>query len=106
MGSMGVHVLIGIGWHDYKVGFLAGELLLLCTLQACVSVEERQVTPGVFDVATPANHFINSEGRAKVILDLRARDLCSNGYSRLRESRIVVAKGLETMAWRIACAMP
>ncbi len=52
-----------------RAGFLAGVLPLFCALQACVSIDETRLTPGVFDLATPANRFINSENRARVILD-------------------------------------
>ncbi len=98
-----MRALIGIARRDYKAGFLAGVLPLFCALQACVSIDETRLTPGVFDLATPANRFINSENRARVILALRARELCPNGYSRSSESRIVDAKGIETMIWRIRC---
>jgi hypothetical protein len=83
-----------------KAGFV------LCTsvaLQACVSVDAVQVATGMYDIATPANHFINSEGRARVILNLRAGELCPNGYDRLRESRNVDGQGTEIMVWVIAC---
>ena len=72
-------------------------------VQACVNVDEIQVMAGVFELATPASGFINSEQRARVILNLRAGELCPNGYDRLRESRIVDAQGIETVMWRIAC---
>lgn len=81
-------------------------MFVLCAcaaLHACVSVDEVQVMRGVFDIATPASRFINSEGRARVILSARAGELCPNGYDRLRDSRIVDAQGIETMIWRIAC---
>lgn len=74
-------------------------------LQACVSVDEAQIRPGVFDIATPASEFINSEDRARVILDLRARELCPQGFTRFSESRIVDRRALEFIAWRIVCTM-
>jgi hypothetical protein len=78
-------------------------LFVCCLLQACVSVDEAQIRPGVFDIATPASELINSEGRARVILDLRARELCPQGFNRFSESRIVDRKALEIMRWRITC---
>ena len=78
--------------------------LFVCwLLQACVSVDEAQIRPGGFDIATPASELINSEGRARVILDLRARELCPQGFNRFSESRIVDRKALEIMRWRITC---
>jgi hypothetical protein len=74
-------------------------------LQACVSVDEAQLRPGEFDIATPATGLINSEDRARVILDLRARELCPEGFNRFSESRIVDRRALETVIWRIACSM-
>ena len=80
--------------------------LVFCgLLQACVSVDEAQIRPGVFDIATPASELINSEGRARLILDLRARELCPQGFNRFSESRMVDRKALETVTWRIACTM-
>ena len=80
--------------------------LLLCfLLQACVSVDEAQLQPGVFDIATPATGLINSEDRARVILDLRARELCPEGFNKFSESRIVDRRALETVIWRITCTM-
>jgi len=82
----------------------AGLPLLLCfILQACVSVDEAQLRSGVFDIATPATGFINSEDRARVILGLRARELCPAGFDRLSESRIVDRNASEFVVWRIAC---
>lgn len=72
-------------------------------LSGCVSVDERQVRPGVYVISTLANEFINSEGRARVILNLRAQELCPNGFMRSREDRIIDTKGLEFMAWQVAC---
>jgi hypothetical protein len=72
-------------------------------LQACVSVDEAQLQPGVFDIATPASGLINSEDRARVILDLRARELCPEGFNRFSEIRSVDRRALETVMWRIAC---
>ena len=80
-------------------------LLFSFLLQACVSVDEVQIRPGVFNVATPASEFINSEERARVVLDLRARELCPEGFRRFSESRVVDRKALETLMWRIACTM-
>jgi len=85
------------------IGKVLGTLCACVAAQACVSVDEVQVMPGAFELATPASGFINSEQRARVILKLRAGELCPNGYDRLRESRILDAQGIETMAWRIAC---
>ena len=56
------------------------------TVQACVNVDEIQVRPGMFELATPASGFINCKQRARVILNLRAGELCPNGYDRLREA--------------------
>ncbi len=79
-------------------------LLLICTvLTSCISIDERSIRPGVFDLSTPANGFINSEQRARIILGMRARELCPHGFDRLSESRIVDARALETMIWRVAC---
>jgi hypothetical protein len=72
-------------------------------LPGCVSVEERRVASGMFEIATPANRLINSEGRARVILGLRADELCPGGYDRRRESRVVDDTGIEIMMWRIEC---
>lgn len=80
-------------------------LLLVCmALAGCISVDERQIRPGVFDLSTPANELMNSEERARIILGLRARELCPEKFDRLSESRIVDATGLQTMIWRIACS--
>jgi hypothetical protein len=80
--------------------------LLFCfVLQACVSVDEAQLRPGIFDIATPATGFINSEDRARVILDLRARELCPQGFGRFSESRIVDRRAIEFVVWRIACTI-
>jgi len=84
------------------IGKVLGALGACVAVQACVSVDEVQVTPGMFELATPASRFINSEQRARVILNLRAGELCPNGYDRLRESRIMDAQGIETMTWRVA----
>jgi hypothetical protein len=78
-------------------------LFVCCLLQACVSVDEAQIRPGVFDIATPASELINSEGRARVILGFGARELCPNRFNRFSESRIVDRKALEIMRWRITC---
>lgn len=72
-------------------------------LSGCVSVDERQVRPGVFVISTPASEFINSEDRARIILNLRAQELCPKGFMRSREDRVIDAKGIETMAWQVAC---
>jgi hypothetical protein len=78
-------------------------LFVWMALAGCVSVDERQIRPGVFDLSTPANELMNSDERARIILGLRARELCLEKFARLSESRIVDAKGLQTMIWRIAC---
>ena len=85
------------------IGKVLGALGTCVAVQACVSVDEVQVMPGVFELAMPASGFTNSEERARVILKLRAGDLCPNGYDLLRESRIVDGQEIETMTWRIAC---
>jgi hypothetical protein len=80
-------------------------MLLLATtcLSGCVSVDERQIRSGVYLIATPASEFINSEARARIILDLRAQELCPKGFTRFREDRDIDAKGIEIMAWQVAC---
>jgi len=85
------------------IGKALGALCACVAAQACVSMDEVQVMPGAFELATPASGFINSEQRARVIFGLRAGELCPNGYDRLRESRIVDGQGIETMMWRIVC---
>ena len=85
------------------IGKVLGTLCACVAAQAHVSVDEVQVMPGAFEVATPASRFINSEQRARVILKLRAGELCPNGYDRLRESRIMDTRGIEIMMWRIGC---
>ena len=83
----------------------AASMLLLAFCSAgCVSVDERQLRPGVYLIATPASEFINSQDRARVILNLRAQELCPKGFMRFREDRIVDRKGIEIMAWQVACA--
>jgi hypothetical protein len=77
--------------------------VLMFALTGCVSVDEMQVGPGVFDIATPASEFINTEGRARIILSERARELCATGYNRRSESLISNRQGRQTMIWRIAC---
>jgi hypothetical protein len=78
--------------------------LLFCfLLQACVSVDEAQLRPGVFDIATPATGFVNSGDRARVILGLRAHELCPHGFERFSESRTVDRNGFESVVWRITC---
>ena len=72
-------------------------------LSGCVSVEERQIQPGVYVVSTLASEFINSEDRARLILNLRAQELCPKGFTRSREDRVIDTKGIETMAWQVAC---
>src|SRR5437588_448063 len=84
------------------IGKVLGTLCACVAAQACVSVDEVQVMPGAFELATPASGFINSEQRARVILKLRAGELCPNGYDRLRESGIVDGQGIETMMWRMS----
>jgi hypothetical protein len=102
-GPSFVHALIRIASAHDKPALACFALVVCAALQGCVSVEERQVSDGVFEIATPANRFVNSEDRARVILGLRARELCPQGFSRFSESRILDAKSLETMIWRIAC---
>ena len=51
----------------------------MLTLVGCVGVDEMPIAPGVFDIATPASGLIDTEGRARVILDARARELCQTG---------------------------
>lgn len=53
--------------------------VLMLTLVGCVGVDEMPIAPGVFDIATPASGLIDTEGRARVILDARARELCQTG---------------------------
>lgn len=74
----------------------------LC-VSGCVSVDEQQVQPGVYVIATPASEFINSEDRARVILDLRAQELCPKGFMRFREDRVSGVNGIEIMAWQVSC---
>ena len=82
-------------------------LLAACApLLGCVAVDQHEVQPGIFDIATPANRLINSEERAQYVLRLRSGELCPRGFDRLRESRIVDASATEIMSWRIACRMP
>jgi len=83
----------------------AAPILLLTALcvSGCVSVDERQIQSGVYVIATLASELINSEQRARVILNLRAQELCPSGFTRFREDRVVDPKGIETMAWQIAC---
>lgn len=54
-------------------------------------------------IGTPASEFINTEERAHVILNLRAQELCPRGFTRFREDRVSDTKGIEVMAWQIAC---
>jgi hypothetical protein len=72
-------------------------------VSGCVSVEQRQIRPGVYVISTPASEFINSEGRARVILNLRAQELCSKGFMRFREDRVIDTKGIEIVAWQVSC---
>lgn len=74
----------------------------LC-VSGCVNVDERQIRPGVYVISTPASEFINSEDRARVILNLRAQELCPGGFMRFREDRIIDTKGIEFMAWQVTC---
>lgn len=78
-------------------------LLAALCLSGCVSVDELQIQSGVYVIATPASEFINSEDRARVILNLRAQELCPKGFMRFREDRVIGPKGIETMAWQVAC---
>ena len=78
-------------------------LLLMLPLAGWVAVDETQISPGVFDIVTSANGGINSEGRARVILDQRAQDLCPNGYERHNERLIQDQQDRKTMTWRIVC---
>ena len=97
--------MVACTWlSELPVVMTRARLLLFCfVLQACVSVDETQLRPGIFDIATPATGFINSEDRARVILDLRARELCPQGFGRFSESRIVDRRAMESVVWRIAC---
>lgn len=79
-------------------------LLSAICLSSCVSVDERQIWPGVYAIATPASEFINSGERAHVILDLRAQELCPKGFVRLREDRVINPKGIEIIAWTVSCS--
>lgn len=74
----------------------------LCT--GCLSLDERQIAPELFDISTPASELINSGERARVILDLRAHELCPKGYMRISEDHTMDRTGVETMRWRVACA--
>lgn len=88
-------------------GHRAPSMLLLGTIcvSGCVSVDERQIRSGVYVIATPASEFVNSEERARVILNLRAQELCPKGFMRFREDRVSNSKGIEIMAWQVACTM-
>jgi hypothetical protein len=72
-------------------------------IQGCVAVEERQTGPGMFEISAPATEFTNSEERARYLIRTRAQELCPNGFERVRESRIVDTKALETVIWRVMC---
>lgn len=72
-------------------------------VSACASVEERQIRPGAYVISTLASEFINSEDRARVILNLRAQELCPKGFMRSREDRVIDTKGIEIMAWEVSC---
>lgn len=72
-------------------------------VSGCVGVDERKIRPGVYVISTLASEFINSEDRARLILNLRAQELCPKGFTRSREDRIIDIKGVETMAWQVAC---
>ena len=76
--------------------------VLVLTLVGCVALDEMQVGPGIFDIATPANGVINTEGRARVILRERAAELCPTGYERRSES-LISDRGRETIIWHVAC---
>lgn len=78
-------------------------LLTAACVSGCLSVDARQIRPGVYLIGTPASEFINTEERAHVILDLRAQELCPGGFTRFREDQVSDAKGIEVMAWQIAC---
>lgn len=83
---------------------VAGMLLLTAlNVSGCLSVDARRIRPGVYVIATPASEFVNSEGRARVILNLRAQELCPKGYMRFREDRVSDAKGVEILAWQVSC---
>lgn len=85
----------------------AGAILVLFLaipgLFGCVSVDERQIRPGVFVISTLASEFINTEDRARVILNLRALELCPKGFMRFSEGRTVDASDIEIVTWQVAC---
>jgi hypothetical protein len=75
--------------------------VLMLTLVGCVAIDEMQIGPRVFDIATPASGLMNTEGRARVILGERTRELCHTGYERRSESLIVDRQGHATVIWRV-----
>ena len=78
-------------------------LLAATSVSGCLSVDARQIRPGVYLIGTTASEFINTEERARMILNLRAQELCPGGFTRFREDRVSDTKGIEVMAWQIAC---
>jgi hypothetical protein len=72
----------------------------------CAAVDERMISTGVYDLATPASGFLNNDDRARVILDARSRMLCRSGYTLQSERAIEDRAGRRTMMRRIACRGP
>ena len=78
-------------------------LILFSVAGGCVAIDERRTGPGTFEIAAPASEFVNSEERARYLIRLRAQELCRHGFDRLRESRIVDRKAMETIIWDVMC---
>jgi hypothetical protein len=76
--------------------------LSILILVGCVVVDEAEIMPGVFEISTPASGLVNTESRARVILDQRALTLCPAGYEKRTERVTEDMQGRKTMIWRVA----